>query len=88
MHSGMRGSRGGRGPDPPALENHKAIGFLSNTGPDPGPDHKKITKHSMLGHHRPTGETPFEWRFAEEPIMVPLLVVFRSSLSPTLQKML
>ena len=32
----MGGSRGGwgtGGPDPP--ENHKNIGFLSNTGPDP-----------------------------------------------------
>ena len=44
----MCGSRGGgRGSRPP-LENHKNIGFLSNTGPD----HLKITKlpsqHSML----------------------------------------
>ena len=26
---------GGGGPDPHPLENHKNIGFLSNTGPDP-----------------------------------------------------
>ena len=31
-HSEEKGS----GPSP--LENHKAIGFLSNTGPDPSPD--------------------------------------------------
>ena len=38
----MRGSRGGTGgPDStPSPENHKAIGFLSNTGPDPLGDHK------------------------------------------------
>ena len=32
----MCGSRGRTGgPDPPPLENHKNIGFSSNTGPDP-----------------------------------------------------
>ena len=30
---------GAEGPDPPPLKNHKNIGFLSNTGPDP----QKIT---------------------------------------------
>ena len=37
------------GLDPPPLKNHKAMGFVNNTGSDP----KKITKlpsqHSMLG---------------------------------------
>ena len=37
----MRGSRGAEGPDYPSpLENHKAKGFLSNTGPDPLEYHK------------------------------------------------
>ena len=31
---------GGGGPDPPPLENHKATGFLSNTGPHPLVNHK------------------------------------------------
>ena len=32
----MHGSRGGTvGPESPSLKNHKNIGFLSNTGPDP-----------------------------------------------------
>ena len=32
----MCGSRVGTvGPDPTSLENHKALGFLNNTGPDP-----------------------------------------------------
>ena len=35
-----------RGGDPP-LKNHKNIGFLSNTGPDP-----LKNQHSMLGHHQ------------------------------------
>ena len=34
----MRGSRDGTGG--PDLENHKNIGFLSNTGPDPLKNHK------------------------------------------------
>ena len=37
----MWGSRGGPGPDhPPPLENHKNIGFHSNSGPDPLKNHK------------------------------------------------
>ena len=40
----IRGSRGGgtggTDPHPPHLENHKAIGFLSNIGPDPLENHK------------------------------------------------
>ena len=35
----MRGFRGGQGVRTP-LENHKNIGFLSNTGPDPFKNHK------------------------------------------------
>ena len=39
MHSNLvrhgRIQRGGGGPDPPPLKNHKNKGFLSNTGPDP-----------------------------------------------------
>ena len=38
----MGGCRGGGtgGQDPPPLENHKNIGFLSKTGPDPLKNHK------------------------------------------------
>ena len=49
---GYRGGTGG--PDPPSLKNHKNIGFLSNTGPDP----LKVTKLPILCHHRPASETP------------------------------
>ena len=61
---------GAGGRPPPSLKNHKNIGFLSHTGPDPL---KKITtlpsQYSMLGHHRPASETPFQWRFADGPLM-------------------
>ena len=40
----MRGPR--RGTDP--LENHKAMGFLSNTGPDPL-ENRKATKPAFNG---------------------------------------
>ena len=53
-------------------ENHKNMGFLSNTGPDPLKNHKDTYEHSMLGHHRATSETPFKWRFAGGPMMAHL----------------
>ena len=34
------GGGGGRGPGDSNMENHKAIGFLSNTGPDPRENHE------------------------------------------------
>ena len=40
-NTSMRGSRGGGGMGfGPPLKNHKNIGFLSNTGPDPLKNHK------------------------------------------------
>ena len=72
----MCGSRGGggqdRGPDPLPLKNHKNIGFLGNTGLDPLKFTKLPSQHSMLGHHRHTSETPFQWRCAGGPIMARL----------------
>ena len=35
----MSGPEGGQGVQTPPLENHKAIGFLSNTGPGPLENH-------------------------------------------------
>ena len=46
-----RGGEGGFGGE--------ATGFLSITGPDPWKIIKLPSKHSMLGHHWPTSETPF-----------------------------
>ena len=52
------------GPDPRPPENHKNIGFLSNTGPDTQKNHK-ATKPALnvppAKHHL--------WRFAGGPIM-------------------
>ena len=66
---GSRGGGGGAGGPDPTPENHKNLGFLSNTGPDPLKNHKATMQHSMLGHHRPTSVSPFKWLFAGGPIM-------------------
>ena len=67
----MRGSRGGggreSGPQSP-LNNHKHIGFLSNTGPDLLKITKLPSQYSMLGPHWHASETPFKWRFAGGPM--------------------
>ena len=44
------GGGGAGGPGPP--ENHKNIGFRSNTGPDPLQITKLPSQRSMLGHRR------------------------------------
>ena len=51
------------------MKNHKAIGFLSNTGPDPMKNHKATKPNSILGHLRPTREMPFTWHFPGGPMM-------------------
>ena len=53
----MRGSRGGRGPDPPPLKNHKNTGFLATLARIPS---YKVHQHSMFGHHRPACEMSFK----------------------------
>ena len=50
----MHGSRGGTGGPYPPLKNHKTVGFLSNTGPDPLKITKLPSQHPMLGHLWPT----------------------------------
>ena len=57
------GGGGGTGDRTP-MENYKNIGFLSNTGLGPLRITKLPIQHSVLGPHRSTSETPFEWRFA------------------------
>ena len=37
------------GPDPPPLKNHKDIGFLNSTGPDPIEKHKATKPEFHLG---------------------------------------
>ena len=63
MYSCADPEGGDRGSDP--LENHKNIGFISNTGPDPLKITKLSSKHSMLGHHR-----AFRWRAYDGPLIV------------------
>ena len=63
----MGGSRGGDRGTP--LKDHKKIGFLSNTGPDPLKIAKLLGQNSMLGHHQDASEGPFKWRFAGRPMM-------------------
>ena len=57
---------GDRGSDP-HLENYKAIGFLSSTGP--GPDSLENYKDSMFGYYRHASATPFKCRCAGGPMM-------------------
>ena len=55
---------GDSGSGHPQLENHKEIGFLSKTGPNPLENHKATkppSQYSMYGHYRPASEPPFLW---------------------------
>ena len=81
-----RGGGGAGGPDPPphththTQNNHKNIGFLSNTGPDPLKNHK-ATKPSFnvgpsLACQRNAIQMAFRWQADDGP----LLVLFGSSL--------
>ena len=65
----MGGSRGGDWGTPPPLKNHKNIGFLGKTGPDPLKNFKATKPAFNTGHHRPASEMPFKWRFAGGPII-------------------
>ena len=47
---------GGKRP-PPLLKNQKAIGFLSNTCPDPRKNHKASMPAFNVGHHQSASET-------------------------------
>ena len=72
-------AEGGQGvrtaaPPPPSPKNHKAIGFLSNTGRDPIKITKSPSQHSMLGHHWLNSKT-FRWRADDGQLQV----VFGSS---------
>ena len=53
-----------------ALEKHKNIGFLSNTGSDPLENHKATKPALMSGHYRLDSKTPFKWLLAGETMMV------------------
>ena len=74
----MGGSRGGGGQGVRTpLKNHKNIGFLSNTGPDPLKNHKATKPTFNVGQSSaPVSETPFKWRADDDPF----IVVFGSSI--------
>ena len=58
----MRGSRRGHGvrtPPPPPLKNHKNIGFLCNTDPDPLKYHKATKSALNVGDHQHATEMRF-----------------------------
>ena len=63
----MRGFRGGglgvRSPP----ENHKNIGYLKITGPDPLKITKLPSQHSMLGYHWHADDGPHKVVFGSRP---------------------
>ena len=85
IHLPCTDPEGDRGSRPPILENHKAIGFLSNT--DPHSLSQLPSQHSMLDHHQPASKTPLKWRVADRQMDGPRLVVFGSSLSSSPKKL-
>ena len=60
-----------RVPPPPPLgsrtplENHKNIGFLSNTGPDPLKNHKATKPGFNVGPSSTRQQNAIRWRFAD-----------------------
>ena len=59
----------GQGVQTSPSKNHKNIGLPSNIDPDPLKFTNLPSQHSMVGYYRQTSETPFQWRFAGEPMM-------------------
>ena len=78
----MRGTRGGTrgsGPlHPPSLENHKAIGFLSNTGPDPLENHNANKPVFNVGQSSDRQQNAILMAFRWWSNDGPLLVLFGS----------
>ena len=46
------------------------------------PQMTQTQTETVLGHYRPTSETPFKWRFAGGPIVVRFYMLTGSLLSP------
>ena len=67
---------GDRGPGPPPLKNHKNIGFISNTDPDPHKIHKAFHVGPSSARQQNAILMAFRWRADDGP----LIVVFGSSL--------
>ena len=66
---GSRGGGRGRGSGIP-LENHKTMGFLCNTGPDPLKTHKATQPAFNVGPSSARQRNPiYKWRFAGGPVI-------------------
>ena len=65
---------GTEGPDPPPPKNHKNIGFLSNSGPDPLKNHKATEPAFNFGlssaRQRNAIQMVFRWRADDGPLIV------------------
>ena len=72
----MGGSRWGTGGLDPPLKNHKNIGFISNTDPDPHKNHKAFNVGPSSARQQNAILMAFRW-WADDG---PLIVVFGSSL--------
>ena len=55
------------------LKNHKNIGFLSNTDPDPLKNHKATKPAFNFGHYRPASIMAFCWWIDDGPLIVVFL---------------
>ena len=79
--SGSRGGGGGRRSRPsPLLKNHKNIGFLGNTGPDPLTNHKATKPAFNIGSSSARQRNAILMAFRWRANVGPLIVVFGSSL--------
>ena len=65
---------------PPPPENHKNIGFPSNTGLDP----EKSQSYQANVQCCSIIDTPFKWRFADRPMMISLRL-YLDHLSPLIK---
>ena len=64
---------------PPPLKNHKNIGFLSSTGPNPLKNSKATKPAFNVGQsstRQRNTKTPFKWCFAVGPIMARLSAIW------------
>ena len=66
---GGGGGNRGSGPPPHSLKNHKNIGLLSNTVPDPLKNHKATKPAFNFEPLSVASESPFKWLFAGKPMM-------------------
>ena len=79
----QRGGGGKWSGHPPPLKNHKAIGYLSNTSPDPL-ENQKATKPAFNVGPSSAGQCTVSFLLAGHD--GPLIVVFGSSLHPSTKK--